>query len=165
MASKSFQLIQAHKADNQTALTIPFLIGGSRGPQDTNPMTSQSARGAIEELLTSFLEETPKDYVVRIYRCETPRGIGYTVAEYLHHYGPPLDHSFLEPNSEGRRTVAVSPEFAAGGSVSLPSLTDQIYQEVGSDIRLANFSFDVNEGKFRRFSDDERSFIELVLAQ
>jgi hypothetical protein len=158
-----FQLIKAH---NETrggkALTIPFLIGSLReDPGDISSMSPESAKNRIIDLLNRFLEHTPRDHVVKIYRC--PELGGQPVANHFSSSDATLLKGvvLLEPNSQGRRTLVVSADFAPSGSVTISSLADQLYGDLYADICAARFSFIGGiSGKYERFSSDNLAFIE-----
>jgi hypothetical protein len=129
-----------------------------RNPQDTSPKSPEYAKDKISALLNSFLEDAPEDQVVSIYRCADLGNQPVVTYSYCPDAAS-LKAVSLEPNSKSRRTLVVSEDFAPSGSVSISSLTDQLYQELHSDICAARFSF--LEGKYKSFSNDDLNFIEL----
>ena len=154
MAPRWFQLIQAQRSRGRTALTIPFLVGCLRSslPGTLQP---QTARNEINALLSSFLEDTPADHAVSIYRCHD---IHQPVAiEFYALYSLPGAVG-LESRSQRRTTLYVSSEFAHNGTCSLASLSEQLFQELEPAICAGHFSF--RSGVYTPFTDEDRTFIE-----
>jgi len=168
MPPKWFQLLQAHQdhaAFGQigTALTIPFLIGALRGPRDTSPMSPATAKERISTLLDSFMNETPKQNFISIYKCSDDKAVQYTVVRYEPiSYSP--HHAFLDPTGAGRKTLAPSSQdYGSTGSLSIDQFIDQLDQEFGSALSAAEFSYDRRTSKYRPFSDEESAAIEAVI--
>jgi hypothetical protein len=91
--------------------------------------------------LDSFLEDAPENQVV-FYCCADLENQPAVTCAYC------IDAASLK---------AISLE--SNNSVSISSLTDQLYRELNSDICAARFSF--LGGKYKSFSTEDLSFIEL----
>lgn len=154
MTPRWFQLMQGQRARGRTALTIPFFIGCLRSG-GCGAIPPETAREEIRGLLSSFLEDAPANHAVSIYRCPD---IHQPVAIELYAQYSVSKAIGLESRSQSRTTLYVSSEFSIGGASSLASVSDQLFQELQTDICAGRFSF--RFGVYTPFTDDDRRFIE-----
>lgn len=148
-----FHLMQFQRSKGRTALTIPFFIGALRASRSGNP-TLHIARDELYSLLNSFLEDTPTDHSISIYRCAD---IKQPVAmEFYAQYSLPGAIG-LQSQSQKRTTLYVSSDFTSGGACSLTSLTEQLFRELQPVLCAGLFSF--RSGVYTPFTDDDRIFV------
>jgi len=157
MSPKWFQIIQAlpgHPGIAREHLAIVFLVGGMRNSLDSRVTSPETARRELFSLLTSFVDETPQEHVVSIFRCANINKpvVRLLSSDHAHYSSHGLDSSI-----QGRRTVLLDSEFAVG-QPSVPGVTEQLFQELGTAICKGRFSF--RAGDYQTYTDYERDFIE-----
>jgi hypothetical protein len=157
MSPKWFQIIQALPGHPEIArgnLAVAFLVGAVRTSFDNLPTSPEIARQELSNLLTSFVDDTPKEYAISIIRCAHigQPVVGLTPSGYAKGSSHGLD-SVLQ----GRRTVLLDAEFATVHT-STSGLIEQLFQELGNAIRERKFSF--RSGDFHYFNRVEIDFIE-----
>src|SRR5262249_22945134 len=124
MAPRWFQLMCAQRTRGRTALTIPFLVGGSRASLRPTTVSPEVARAEIHSLLYSFLEESPANQAVSLYRC---LDIGQPVAIALFSVYSAANAVGLNSKSQDRTTFYVASEFVPKGSPTLTDLTESLF--------------------------------------
>jgi hypothetical protein len=155
MPLKWFQLIQAlpgHPEIARENLAIAFLVGAVRTSLERRTTLPEIGRRELFNLLTSFVDDTPKEHVVSIIRCAH---IQQPVVRLLPS-GYRSPHG-LDSIKQGRRTVLLDSEFATG-QTSVSGLTEQLFQELGKAICEGRFSF--RSGDYHFFNNDELDFIK-----
>lgn len=157
MPPKWFQLIKALPGNPRIArehLSIVFLVGAMRASLETRATSPESGRRELFTLLTSFVNDTPKEHVVSVLRCAyiSKPVVRVIPSHYTSDSMPGLDSAI-----QRRRTVFLSQEFV-NGQPSVAGLTEQLFQEIGTPICEGRFSF--RSGDYHFFNGEEIDFIE-----
>src|SRR5665213_394766 len=144
MTPKWFQLIQAHCEHNGVALSIPFLVGSLRGPQDKSPMSPTKAISHVSALLQSFKTETPDGSIVRVYRCTN---LGNQPFAQILKSNEKLPPDTLFPSD----------------LISIADHAEQIYEYFAADMCAARFSYQSKSQSYEHFTPHDIEFIECTL--
>jgi hypothetical protein len=157
MQPKWFQLIKALPGRPDIArenLGVAFLVGAVRNSFDNRATSPEIARRELLNLLTSFVDDTPKDCAVAITRCAH---IKKPVIMLIHSSFTKGSAHGLDSVPQGRRTVVLDAEFASCHN-SVSGLVEKLFQELGNAICERKFSF--RSGNFHCFNNVEIDFIE-----
>ncbi len=148
------KLISEHQRSGGIALTIPHLIGATRGPQNQDEMSEEAAKTSIVKLLESFLENIPDDLSVRIYECLDLDG--QPVATLEKRSDLFSDHMFLD----GFDSVLVQNSLA--NEFSIAGVTSSLFNLLHEPICHARFNY--VDHKYVAFTDDVSQLIEITAA-
>ncbi len=158
MTPKWLQLIRAVPSNPhiaRDALTVTFLVGGSRAALEKREVLAEAARLELSGLIKGFVEQAPEQHVVSISRCGAIR---QPVVRLLDaRYSSAALHA-VQSETQSRRTLIVESEFAPSGSLSVSSLTERLFQELGTALCAGRFSY--RRGSYDSFNDEEILFIE-----
>jgi hypothetical protein len=135
-------------------LTISFYLGGMRDSLEEKIVSSDEAKRELAALVSSVVEHTPSQHVARIFCCAK---IGQPVITLLGAGASVGTMHAIESETQARRTLVVDPEFATASPVSIQSLVNLLFMEVGSDICAARFSY--SRGRYHPFTEREKQFI------
>jgi hypothetical protein len=136
-------------------LTVSFHLGGMRESLEEKAVSSDEAKRELTALIYSVVEHTPPQHVARVFRCAK---IGQPVITLLGASASSGAVHAIASATQARQTLVVDPEFATATPVSIQSLVDCLFEELGSDICSARFSY--SKGAYHPFTQPERQFIE-----
>ena len=146
--------VSSSPAIARDAVTVVFLVGGSRDFLESVEVPPEKALQELLSLIGSFVDEAPDEYVVSLSRCGIIHQpvVRLVPAAYCS-ASPHAIHSLIQ----GRRTVVVEPEFAVE-ALTASSLASYFYDHIGSEICAGRFSY--RHGRYRPFDKAEKDFIE-----
>jgi hypothetical protein len=152
------QLIRAYQRMGKgQGLGIPFLIGGSRVSHKSVVVSPDQVQAEMDALLTSFLEDAPNDYAVRVDRCgDEAKMKDEPVATLL--YSPHLAGASLSSRRQGRPTLFVSPKLNYGEITSLSALSERLFDELHAHICNGRFSY--RGGEYHGFNQGDLDIID-----
>ena len=139
------KLIETHVEGNGIALTIPFVIGALRGPDNNSPMTPQQASFSIARLVESLSDDHADTESVWIYRCGDLGGQPAVKMIYSKD-DIPVGANILESDDGKMPKLLVSDIFTDNGPFEIEKLVDTLAIELSGALCEARFSYTRNKG-------------------
>lgn len=135
-------------------LTVAFYVGAMRNDLRPRIVAPDEARSELTGFLDRVVRQTPDDQIARVVRCISigQPVITFSESEYIGSAANTIE------SSDGRVTLASSPEFAGGKQLTVGGLCEVLMEEIGTPLCEGRFSF--RDGNYHPFRADEIAFIE-----